>query len=483
MHFQRQWAGWLARYLLMITPPLAGIFVILQLGSGLRPAQGPASTASIPSPASGTAASSAFNLLILLAQVVVILAVARMIGALFRRLGQPRVVGEMAAGILLGPSFFGWVAPGGFSYLFSAASLGFLNALSQIGLVVFMFLVGLHLDLDRLRGQAHSAVATSHVSILAPFCLGALLALYLYPRLGTSPVPFTNFALFLGVSLSITAFPVLARLLQERDMLRTRVGTVTITCAAVDDATAWCILAGVVIIARASTTSLPFWATLIGVPLYLLVMLILLRPALNWLMGVDSRSEPGTDQLAILLLLALGSAWTTEALGIHALFGAFLAGAVLPRNRTLNQAIIARMEPLTVVLLLPLFFAFTGLRTSIGLISDSGSWFYLLAITAVAFAGKIGGAFFSSRLSGLSWREAGAVGVLMNTRGLVELVALNIGLDIGVISPTVFTILVLMALFSTVITSPLLQLLYPRRLWVEADKSAFVPAAIEAGEV
>ena len=419
------------------------------------------------------------NLIILLAQIAVILLASRAVGLLFRKFGQPQVMGEMVAGILLGPSLLGWVAPGIAAALFPAASLGFLNSLSQIGLLLFMFLVGLDVNPRILREQKHAAVVTSHTSIIAPFFMGTLLALYLYPRLSDDRVAFTHFALFVGTAMSITAFPVLARILTDRNLTRSRVGTITIACAAVDDVTAWCILAGVILLVRASSIALPFWVTLAGTVVYVGVMLFATRPALGRLEIIyRARGAMTQDLMAVILVLMLASAWITERLGIHALFGAFLIGVIMPKNQLFVRAIREKLESLTLVLLLPLYFAFTGLRTSIGLLSGADMWFYCGIIIAVAIAGKFGGATFSARLTGMSWREAGAVGVLMNTRGLMELVVLNIGLDIGVISPALFTMMVLMALVTTFMTTPLLRLMYPTpELWQEFTTAKTARAA------
>lgn len=402
---------------------------------------------------------------LLLLQVIVILVVARLVGLLFRKIHQPQVMGEMVAGILLGPSLLGWVAPGVSAALFPPASLGFLNALSQIGLILFMFLVGLELDPNSLRGKGHAAVITSHVSILAPFLLGTALALYLYPRLSDESVPFTHFALFMGTAMSITAFPVLARILSERNLLRTRLGAITIACAAVDDVTGWCILAGVVLLVRSTDEATPFWLILFGSIAYILLMLLVVR---RWLPRLSKsfhkNGRVSQDMMAIIFLLVLVSGLITEQLGIHALFGAFLAGAIMPKDHEFVHAINEKLEYVAVVLLLPLFFAFTGLRTSIGLVSGAEMWFFCFLIILVAILGKFGGSTLAARVSGMSWREAGALGILMNTRGLMELILLNIGLEIGVLSPALFTMLVLMALITTFMTAPILQWIYFRQL-------------------
>jgi Kef-type K+ transport system membrane component KefB/nucleotide-binding universal stress UspA family protein len=409
-------------------------------------------------------------LLTLILQIAVVLLVARAVGLLFRKLHQPQVVGEMAAGILLGPSLLGWVAPGVSAALFPPESLGYLNTLSQVGLLFFMFLVGLEFDPKLLRGRGHAAVVTSHVSIITPFFLGAALALYLYPRLSDDSVSFTGFALFMGAAMSITAFPVLARILTERNLLHTKVGAVTIACAAVDDVTAWTILAVVVVVVRASAVETPLWLTLVGTAVYLGLMVLVVRRALGWLESFyHSRGRLTQDMVAGVLLLLLASAWTTEWLGIHALFGAFALGAVMPKERGFVHDLSEKLEDVTVVFLLPLFFAFTGLRTSVGLISGGEMWLYTGLILLVAVTGKFGGSALAARATGLSWRESGALGILMNTRGLMELVILTIGLELGVISPALFTMMVLMALVTTFMTTPLLEWIYPARMIQEAS--------------
>jgi Kef-type K+ transport system membrane component KefB len=412
------------------------------------------------------------DLLVLIAQIAVILVAARAAGAAFRRLGQPQVVGEMAAGILLGPSLLGWLAPGLSQALFPSSSLGFLNSISQVGLLLFMFLVGLELDTGALRRGGRTAVVASHASIAAPFALGVLLALYLYPRLSSPGVPLGGFALFMGAAMSVTAFPVLARILTERGLLRTRLGALTIACAAVDDVTAWCILAGIVVLVRSGEEAFPLWLTLAGSAVFVAAMVFAVKPALGRFEAfVRGRGGLTHDGTAFVILLVLASAWVTEWLGIHALFGAFLAGAIMPRAPDLARDLAARFESVTVVLFLPIFFAFTGLRTSVGLVSGAEMWLYCALIVAVAVAGKLGGSAVAARATGLPWREATALGVLMNTRGLMELVILNIGLDIGVISPALFSMMVVMALVTTVMTTPLLAVVYPARM-VEREAAA-----------
>ncbi len=404
------------------------------------------------------------GLLTLLPQIGAILVAARLVGGLFRGMGQPRVIGEIVAGILLGPSLLGWVAPGVFGALFPPESLDALNVLSQIGLILFMFLVGLELDAGQLRGRGRTALVTSHASIVAPFFLGAALALYLYPQLSDSSVAFAHFALFMGAAMSVTAFPVLARILAERNLLATKVGVVTVTCAAVDDVTAWCILAAVIALVRASGAQ-GVLLTLVGTVAFIAVLYVAVRPALRRLEAYyNSRGRLTQGTLAVVFLLLLASAWTTEWLGIHALFGAFAIGVVMPKDRDFVRDLTARLEDLTVLFLLPLFFAYAGLHTQIGLLSDGVLWLDCLLIILVAVAGKFGGSSLAARLTGLSWREAGALGTLMNTRGLMELVILTIGLELGVISPALFAMMVIMALVTTFMTTPMLEWIYPLRL-------------------
>ena len=415
------------------------------------------------------------GILLLLIQIGVVLVVARVVGYAFRLVKQPQVVGEMVAGIILGPSLLGWAAPGVSAAIFPAESLGVLGTLSQVGLLLFMFLIGLELDPRLLRGRGEAAVVTSHVSIIAPFLLGSVLALYLYPRLSDASVDFVGFTLFMGAAMSVTAFPVLARILTERNLLRTKLGAVTLACAAVDDVTAWSLLAVVVAIVRAGEGQIPLWVTFAGTTAYIAGMFVVVRPLMTHVLRMyESRGHLSQDVLGILLLGLLASSAMTEWLGIHALFGAFLFGSILPRDREFVRDITEKLEDVTVVFFLPLFFASTGLRTSIGLVSGPELWGFFGLVMLVAVAGKFGGSTLAARLTGLSWREASALGVLMNTRGLMELVILTIGLDIGVISPALFAMMVLMALVTTFMTTPLLELIYPARLL--ADESDDVEA-------
>jgi Kef-type K+ transport system membrane component KefB len=396
---------------------------------------------------------------------MVIIIGARVMGWCFRKIHQPQVMGEMVAGILLGPSFLGWLAPGAMETLFPAASLNQLNMFSQIGLVIFMFLVGLELDPQLLRGRSHAAVVISHVSIIAPFFLGTTLALYLYPKLSDASVGFTGFALFMGAAMSVTAFPVLARILTECGLTRTRIGALTIACAAVDDVTAWCMLALVVAMVRATGLNKSLLFMVLGTALYAGIMMFVVRRLLRKLEEHYVRTRQiSHNTLAIVFLLLLASTWTTEWLGIHALFGAFMLGVVMPKRPNFVAALTEKLEGITVVFLLPLFFAYTGLRTQIGLIRGGELWLDCLIIILIAVAGKLGGSAIAARASGSNWRDASVLGILMNTRGLMELVILNIGLDLGVISPLLFGMMVIMALTTTFMTTPIVEWLYPVEL-------------------
>ena len=428
------------------------------------------------------------NLFTLVLQIAVVLAVCRVVGELFRKIHQPRVVGEMFAGIMLGPSLLGWVAPHFSAYLFPVSSLGFLNALSQVGVVIFMFLVGLGINPRELKKQGHAAVLTSHVSITAPFVLAAFLSLYLYPRLSDDSVTFTNFALFMGAAMSITAFPVLARILAERNMLGSRLGTVAIACAAVDDVTGWCILAYIVVLIRSAHSSTSIWITVGGLAAFGLIMIYGVRRLLRGYERIyKAKGEISENLLALMLLLVLVSALCTEYLGIHLLFGAFLMGAIMPKQRHFVRYVLDRFETITVTLLLPLFFAFTGLRTNVGLVNGRQMWMYCGLIILVATAGKLGGSTLASWVTGIPLREAASLGTLMNTRGLMELVILNIGLDIGVISPALFSMMVLMALFTTFMTTPVLKLICPKELLESTPEKAVArpstpPMGLPSGE-
>jgi Kef-type K+ transport system membrane component KefB len=398
-----------------------------------------------------------------LLQLGFILVAARAAGFLLRRLHQPQVVGEMLAGVLLGPSLLGWLFPRAAATLFPPESLGFLSAVSHVGVVLFMFIMGLEVDHQLLRARGRAAVVTSQAGILVPFVLGSLLGLFLYPRLAEEGVAKIHFVLFMGTAMSITAFPVLARILSERGMAGTNVGTMALACAAAGDVVGWAILAVVVLLARSVEFGASLGLIALGLGGLAGAMWFVARPIVVSIVDVyDRRGFLSNDMIAVVLLLVLAAAWGGEVAGVHSLFGAFVLGVLVPRHSDFARAIIGKIQDLTVVLLLPTFFALTGLRTKIGLISGAEMWACGGVVLLVAISGKFGGSAVAARLSGLSWREAGSIGVLMNTRGLMELIVLNVGLETGVISPSLFTIMVVMALVTTFMTAPILHMIHPR---------------------
>ena len=398
---------------------------------------------------------------ILLVQLILIVVLARVFGLLATAVGQPSVIGEMAAGIVLGPSVLGAMFPHFFDFVFPASSLGALRILSQIGVILFMFLVGMELDLRQTRRQASTALMVSHVSIIFPCFLGVLFALFIFQShrpLVPATVSFPAFGLFMGIAMSITAFPVLARILQERRMTATPLGSMALTCAAIGDLTAWCVLALVVAVVKAGgfETSI---ATLLLAAGFILAMHFAVRPLLNNYITAHPKSTaaPTSSVVVGMLIVVFIAALFTETIGIHALFGAFLAGVVMPENREFRSQLHGKLENFCSALLLPLFFAFTGLRAQLGLLHGAEDWTLCAAIILVATLGKLGGTTITARCTGMNWRDSFALGALMNTRGLVELIVLNLGLDLGILSPTVFTMLVLMALVTTAMTGPLLS--------------------------
>lgn len=399
------------------------------------------------------------SLPILLAQIITIILVARIFGWIFKKIGQPTVIGEILAGIVLGPSLIGMYFPAFTSFLFPAESLGNLQLLSQIGLILFMFIVGMEVDINVLKSRAHDAVVISHASIIVPFSLGMGLAYFIYQSFAPPGVRFTSFGLFIGISMSITAFPVLARIVQERGIHKTRLGTVVITCAAADDIIGWSILAAVIAIAKAGSFASSFYTLLLAV-LYVFVMIKIVRPFLKRIGDLHTSSANLSKSIvAIFLVTLILSSWATEIIGIHALFGAFMAGVIMPTNQKFRNIFIEKIEDIALVLLLPLFFVFTGLRTQIGLLNDAYLWKITGLIILVAITGKFIGSALAAKFVKQSWKDSLTIGVLMNTRGLIELVVLNIGYDLGILTPTVFSMFVIMALVTTFITGPALDLI------------------------
>jgi len=452
----------------------AGIWFILATGSRIdstrRPELATTRESSSPVPSSTQTSASPRTYLgrvqenlrtplsILLLQLIVIIVAARLFGRLFLKFRQPSVMGEMVAGIVLGPSVLGLVFPGALSFLFPPSSMVTLGLLSQIGVALFMFLVGMDLDVQHLRKKAHAAIMVSNASVIVPFFLGAALSLILYRSLEPTGTRFTAFALFMGIAMSITAFPVLARILEDRSLTQTNLGRIAITCAAVDDVTAWCVLALVIAIARANGVAAAT-LTIVFTLFFIFIMLFLIRPQVARLIKKRADQEKRSRGLvAGILAFVLSSALVTESIGIHALFGAFLAGVVVPSDSDFRLLLKEKLETFISSALLPLFFVFTGLRTQISLLNDWPSWLMCAGIIVVAIAGKLGGSMLMARWTGMTWRDSFSLGVLMNTRGLVELVVLNIGYDLGILSARIFAMMVLMALVTTFMTGPLLSL-------------------------
>ncbi len=401
---------------------------------------------------------------LVLLEILVVIGVSRLVGLGFRAIKQPLVIGEIMAGIMLGPSLLGLIAPQITAGLFPAETAPILEVLAQIGLIFFMFLIGLELDPKYLKGNMDVAIATSTAGIILPFVLACGLAVWLYPMVEDPAVSLLAFTLFLGSALSITAFPVLARIITESNLQNTRLGTLALTCAAVDDVVAWCLLAIAIAVARTNNmvTALP---TVFSALFYIGFMLT----AGRWLLNTISTHYNRSGKVSQLLLAGIymgviTSALITEAIGIHFIFGAFLLGAAMPKNPGLVKEIAEKTEDFVLIFLLPVFFVYSGLKTKIGLISTPQLWLTCLVILAVAILGKYIGVYLTARRFKLNHREASALGWLMNTRGLTELIVLNIGLKLGVISELLFAMLVIMALTTTFMTSPLLEWTYPKKL-------------------
>jgi len=395
----------------------------------------------------------------LLLQIISILLVSRIFGYFFSKMGQPTVIGEILAGIVLGPSLLGNLFPEAFTFLFAAGSLGNLYILSQVGLILFMFTIGMELNLGVLKSKIKETYIISHSSIIIPYFFGMLLAYFVYEEFAAGKTDFISFALFIGIAMSITAFPVLARIVQEKGLTKSHLGTIAIASAANDDITAWCLLAAVIAIAKTGSFISSLYT--IGLALvYVIIMLLVIRPFLKKIGEIYRNSEViNRSIVAFFFLFLISSAFATQLIGIHALFGAFLAGVIMPPLPKFRKLMIDKIEDVSVTLLLPLFFVFTGLRTEIGLLNTPHLWIICGLFILVAIAGKFGGGALSARLLGESWRDSLSIGILMNTRGLMELIVLNIGYEMGILPPTIFVMLVIMALLTTFMTTPFLALI------------------------
>ncbi len=394
---------------------------------------------------------------ILLLQIIVILLCCRFFGWISMKMGQPTVIGEIIAGIILGPSILGYWFPAISEFLFPVESLDNISLLSQFGLILFMFAIGMELDLTEVRKKLKETILISHISTIIPFFLGMLTAYFVYDNYADKNIPFLSFALFIGISMSITAFPVLARIIQEKGLTKTHLGTISLASAANGDITAWCLLAVVIAIAQAGTMLSAVYNILFSI-LYLLAMFLVVRPFMRMIGQVYHNKEVIDKGLvAFIFITLLGSAYLTETLGLHALFGAFMAGVVMPSNIKFRKIMAEKVEDVSLSLFLPLFFASTGLHTQIGLLNTPQLWGLCLIFILVAVAGKFGSATLSARIVGENWKNSLYIGALMNTRGLMELIVLTIGYEMGILSPTIFVMLIIMTLVTTFMTAPLIS--------------------------
>ncbi|MDR3309569.1 MAG: cation:proton antiporter [Tannerella sp.] len=396
---------------------------------------------------------------ILLLQIIVILAICRCIGVIFKKIGQPTVIGEIMAGIILGPSVLGYFFPSAYDFMFPVESLSTIGIISQFGLILFMYTVGMDLDFGVVRKRLEDTIIISHTSTIAPFVLGMLVAYFIYDGYAYENTPFVTFALFIGISLSVTAFPVLARIIQERGLTRTHLGSISLASAANGDITSWCILAAVVAFAHAGSIVSTVYTVLFSI-IYICIMWFVVRPILRIIGDLYHNKEVVDKPLvALMFFLLIVSSYLTEILGLHALFGAFIAGIIMPDNLKFRNIMNEKVEDVSLALFLPLFFVYTGLRTEIGLIQGWSMWLLCGVFVAVAVIGKFGGTLIAARISRESWKDSLNMGALMNTRGLMELVVLTIGLEMRIIPATLYVMLVLMTLVTTFMTTPLMALI------------------------
>lgn len=440
-------------YALTLIVTAASFLLILEWGENT--VGGPVPVSANPST---SFSDSHFGLLPrVLGAMVVIVAVARIVGMFFRQIGQSRVVGEVVAGIVLGPSILGKLAPELMASIFPDLIAPSLEIISQLGVVLYLFLVGVDLNAGLLKSNARLTATISNTSIIVPFLMGVGLAIWLFPRYAPLGVSFTTFSLFLGVAMAITAFPVLARILTDQKIEQTTLGVISLSCAAANDVSAWCLLAVIVGVARADYSN-AIWTIFLAFA-YALFMLAIVRPLMAQRFSTADKGKPPSNAATAWVFVAvLASAFVTEAIGIHAIFGAFLLGVIIPHDSVAARAFRHKLEDIVTILLLPVFFAYTGLRTEIGLLSEPADWLACALITLVATIGKFGGTWLAALYCGVDRRMSIALGVLMNTRGLMELIVLNVGRDLGIISPKLFAMLVLMAVITTFATTPLLRL-------------------------
>ena len=394
------------------------------------------------------------NLLEVLLVLLCIILVAQICGRIFSYLQQPAVMGEIISGLLLGPSLLGRFLPEVQKTLIPDNAVPFIGLFAQVGVVLYMFVIGLELNFSAVKKSGRSILVISYSSMILPFLLGLGFVYFMFTKIAEPNVNYTGFSLFFAVSMSITAFPVLARILDDSHLRKTKLGELALSCAAVDDATAWCFLAMAVSIVKSGGTGAFY--PILWTALFVLLMLFAVRPLLQKLVqGIERWKVSMQTCLTLLLTGALVSAVITESIGIHAIFGAFVFGAIVPHDSKIAIAAIERLQDFVKVLFLPAFFAFTGMRTQVSLLSGWNDWLLCFAIIALATFGKFAGSYLAARAVGQEAKHAGALGALLNSRGLVELIVLNIGLDLGIISPRLFTMLVIMAIITTLMTTPL----------------------------
>jgi Kef-type K+ transport system membrane component KefB len=411
--------------------------------------------------------------------VAIVLIIARLFGILAERIGQPRVMGEVIAGICLGPSVLGAISANLQAAIFPTDILPAFGIAANLGLIFYMFLIGMEVDRDQLKGKATQAALISNASVAVPLLLGFAVALPLYKLVGPDK-KFVAFALFMGVSMSITAFPVLARILAERRMLKSGIGSLAIACAAIDDVTAWFLIALATTIAISGSLG-DVAATIGEATAFVLVMVVVVRRILaRMATAFDELGRIPPAWFAAVIVGVLLSSYLTETINIAIIFGAFIMGTVMPRHARLTEEVTRRIEDFVVTLLLPMFFVYTGLRTNIGLLDRPALWLITVGLVLIAIVGKLAGAMAAARFGGMDWRASAVIGTLMNTRGLTELIVLNIALDAGAISNALFAALVLMAILTTLMAGPLLKLLDPQNKYGRDVRDDFAAAALEA---
>lgn len=454
-------SNWLI-YAFLIGGFLITLFTVLHLGKSLdTPSLAQAAETTSKSPLAFFAHHLLNPLSLFLIQIIVIFPIAQIMGYFFNKMGQPRVVGEIVAGIMLGPSILGALSQDIYTFVFPAHSLGTLRLMSHIGILIFMFVIGMDVNIKAFRKQAHQTLLISHTGIILPFILGCLLAGFLFESYKGPNVTFHSFALFMGVAMSITAFPVLARILQEKNLSSSAIGVTALASAAIDDVTAWTLLALIVAWVESGSGVEVFYMLGFFV-LFLMILLLIVRPFLK--NHFNNESSVRSHKIAFVLWLVFVCALVTESIGIHAIFGAFIAGVIMPDSQKFKIFISEKLEYFSASFLLPLFFAVVGIRTRIDLLNDFHSWMVCLVILFTATFGKFAGTSLAARFTGMSWRDSCSIGSLMNARGLMELIVLNLGYEMGIFSEKIFAMMIIMALVTTFMTGPLLNLFSTKKL-------------------